>query len=538
MFQAIFNQLSEPRIVLYTNAPDFTVMAFNAAYERATRDLAVTVIGESFWNIFRNGDTSVHTVSQFRSALETVVQTGASFKLPPFRFDWKDASGIVQQRWWELELCPFHDPMDQQQYIMCTTWDISERVESNKARERHDRVQNMLLGMQEKISEDLEQATEQVTTITEAKQQLERSADQLRQANRELQQARQLLEQAISTADMGTWTIDMKTGILEMSPRIRQMFGLPGEGPVSVEAAMAAVDPNYHDRVNKEMAEGLTQFKDIMVEYPLTNLLTRKKIWVRGTGKMFFGTDGMPLHFSGLFIDITRQKEDEERMNTFIAIVSHELKTPLTAAKGFLQLLERKIIIADDTDCHHLVVKTIAQTDRMNRLIDAYLDSSRLEAGRIELQLSSFSLNELISGIILEQKLINHFPNITFTSCEPKNIIADREKIGQVISNFVGNAVKYSPAHTEVSVTCDYTDTEATVQVTDRGIGISPADQEHIFERFYRVGSIPSPPVGSFGIGLYLCAEIIHRHNGQIDVLSKPGEGATFRLKIPLRPGE
>ncbi|MBO9659494.1 MAG: HAMP domain-containing histidine kinase [Chitinophagaceae bacterium] len=256
---------------------------------------------------------------------------------------------------------------------------------------------------------------------------------------------------------------------------------------------------------------------------------------MRATGKTFNGPDGKPAHFSGIFIDITKSKEEEERRNSFIAIVSHELKTPLTVAKGFLQILQRNAEATLSDLQQALISKTILQADKINRLIDAYLNSSRLEGGKIKLQLSTFHLNTLIEEVIQDLKSTTHFHHISFIACDPKPINADREKIGQVINNFIGNAIKYSPAKTEVKVTCDYTDHEAIVRVHDQGIGISQKDQQHIFKRFYRVGPIPATPVGSFGIGLYLCAEIIHRHGGKINVDSTLGKGSTFSLIIPLQ---
>jgi PAS domain S-box-containing protein len=536
MYHTIFNQLSEPRIILKADAPVFTVVAFNPAYQLATRNLAENTIGESFWNTFDKSTGSANSLAQLRAALEQAIKTGSPERLPPYRFDLTGPDGLTQQHWWEVEVSPFRVQGHDMHFILCTTWNISERVASNKARERHDRVQNMLLGMQEKISEDLEIATEQVTSISEAKAKLELTTEKLRRANHDLQQAQQLLEKALSTADMGTWSIDMKTGILQLSARIRQMFGFPLEGPVSVDAAMEAIDPLYRDYVQKVLNEGLVTHTDIIMEYPLNNFQSGERFWVRATGGLFLGSNNTPLHYSGVFIDITRQKQDEERMNAFIAIVSHELKTPLTSVKAYLQLLERNAASVSATQDQYLIAKTIAQTNRMDRLIDAYLHSSKLEAGRITLEYSSFSLNELIDEIIREQKLINHFPNVSFNHCEVKPIVADKEKIGQVISNMIGNAMKYSPGGQPVSITCGYDNEMAIIKIKDNGIGISPADQPHIFKRFYRADNIPVHRAGSFGVGLYLCAEIIHQHNGDIYVESEPDKGSVFVMTIPVSP--
>lgn len=658
MYQAIFNQLKEPRVILNINNTSFIITAYNDAFKRITGSHDRDLVGRNFLELFASGDIAGRRRTELELALRNVCVQKKAIKLPPTPSGWFKVEADGDARWWEIECAPLHDASDNRELILCTIWEITERIASNKARERTDRIQNMLLGIQEKMNDDLVEATERIThaeadlrtakareerlhrmvmgtqagmfvlggkeliimivnkpvtdllqkesetltgvsllkafpelsdqpllqlirkvqqsgkpasfldlpvwfhrpdgsvrqqyidcgitrveesegqeaiviSITDTTKVLQ-AKRQLLHSHKRLQQAEQLLQQAISTADMGAWSIDLKTNALHLSGRLCQIFGVPPDSEATIAKLMNAIDPDYRQLVNSKIEAGLQRHEDVVVEYPLTNLQTGQRLWIKGTGKAFFNPDGEPAHFSGVFIDITKSKEEEERRNSFIAIVSHELKTPLTAAKGFLQLLERHVNSSPKSTQQTLLRKALTQTDRMNRLIDAYLNSSKLESGKIALQLSTFKLNHLIEEIIEDLKLTSHFHHISFVACDPKPVMADKEKIGQVISNFISNAIKYSPRNTEVKVTCDYTDHDAIIRVHDHGIGISTTDQAHIFERFYRVGLVPSLPVGSFGIGLYLCSEIIQRHNGKISVESELGKGSVFSLTIPL----
>lgn len=254
--------------------------------------------------------------------------------------------------------------------------------------------------------------------------------------------------------------------------------------------------------------------------------------WLLAKGPPRFNEDGSFEGYICSCIDITDLKRDEQRKNDFIGMVSHELKTPLTAINGFVQVLQSKAK-KESNDYFLLALdKTLNQIRKMTTMINGFLNVSRLESAQLVIQKAEFNLNKLLAEMVEESDLIQYSHTITLSVKENITINADRDKIGNVISNLLSNAIKYSAAGTVVHVSCNITGNEVTVSVADQGIGISGDDAKKLFQRYYRVGS--NQTISGFGIGLYLSAEIVQRHGGKIWVESTEGEGSTFLFSLPL----
>jgi signal transduction histidine kinase len=174
------------------------------------------------------------------------------------------------------------------------------------------------------------------------------------------------------------------------------------------------------------------------------------------------------------------------------------------------------------------------QVVTLTKLISDLLDLSKIKTGSLMLNKENFSVNELIKNIITEIKLINPEYTILFTAEKEAMLYADRERIGQVVINFLTNAVKYSPAVQLIKVESIVNEKDVIISVEDSGIGINKTDQQKIFERFYRVEGKNEKTFPGFGIGLFITAEIIQRHNGKIGVKSEPGKGSVFYCSLPL----
>lgn len=218
----------------------------------------------------------------------------------------------------------------------------------------------------------------------------------------------------------------------------------------------------------------------------------------------------------------------------FIAMASHELKTPLTSIKAYLQLLSRKLVPSNDSFINNALQIANLQVNRMTDLIHGFLDLSKLEPGKLKLNIQVFDLNKLIEEMIAESTLISPNHEISFKHGKDSTISADREKIGQVITNFLSNAIKYSNKGSKIIVSIGQEAGSVQVAVTDEGFGIKAKDQEKLFQRFYRVESSRMKNISGFGIGLYLASEIIQRHKGKIWVESAEDQGSTFYFSLPL----
>lgn len=232
--------------------------------------------------------------------------------------------------------------------------------------------------------------------------------------------------------------------------------------------------------------------------------------------------------------DITDKKLDEQLKNDFVAIVSHELKTPLTSVKSYIELALAKIKEQKDGFVENVLTRANAQTQKMSMLINDFLNLSRLEEGKMSLNTSRFELSELIDEVIEEGCLLAPHHLIEYQRYPGLFVQADREKLGQVMNNLLNNAVKYSNPGTHINIYCNIEKDRVTVNFADSGRGISVEDQEHLFERFYRISDERTKNISGFGIGLYLVAEILKLLGSEISVQSEVGKGSLFSFALPF----
>jgi two-component system sensor histidine kinase/response regulator len=234
-----------------------------------------------------------------------------------------------------------------------------------------------------------------------------------------------------------------------------------------------------------------------------------------------------------LLNEIEIRKKAENKKDEFISIASHELKTPLTSVKGYVQLLERSIDKGDITTVKKHLQKAHVQLEKLNDLIADLLDISKIESGKLKFNKKNFIMDDLLDNIT---EVIHH-ANPEFTIIRNGSvttpIYGDETRIEQVIINFLTNAIKYSPGTHEVCINLRNEDSRVYLSVRDYGIGIDLSQQHNVFKKFYRVEESAIQFQG-LGIGLYISAEIIRRHGGEIGVVSKPGEGSEFYFNIPV----
>jgi len=231
---------------------------------------------------------------------------------------------------------------------------------------------------------------------------------------------------------------------------------------------------------------------------------------------------------------IHKIKEEEKRKGEFLKMVSHELKTPVTSIRGYTQLLlsmikENEAIKSSNIPLESSLKRIDNQINRLIRLISEMLDLSRIEDNQLVLQKSQFSINELVENTVQDIKISNPLSEITIDHKCKTSIFADRERIEQVLINFITNAIKYSPNSKNIEITIfQEKEGKVSVSIRDFGIGISKAHIKNIFTRFYRVDGKNEETYSGFGIGLYVVNEIIERHKGKIKVNSKKGIGSEF----------
>ena len=237
--------------------------------------------------------------------------------------------------------------------------------------------------------------------------------------------------------------------------------------------------------------------------------------------------------WAGGATDINEQKTKEQAKDEFISIASHELKTPLTSAKAYLQMLE--LNMKEDTNAENLLLIRKANTsvNKVNALIKELLDVSKIKNGRLDFNITPFNFDEMVYFAKEEVEFSSPGHNIIITGAIEQPVNGDMARLQQVIINLLTNAVKYSPEADQVLLNMIMEDSQVKVSVTDSGIGIKKENFDKVFKRYYREDDRAVHFQG-LGIGLSICHEIIVRHGGRIWVESKPGKGSTFYFTIPI----
>ena len=244
--------------------------------------------------------------------------------------------------------------------------------------------------------------------------------------------------------------------------------------------------------------------------------------------------DGKFVHTRCFTRDITAMVLEEQRKNDFVSMVSHELKTPLTSILSYVQVMLSRSVKIEDTFLSQALSRTEALAKSMTKMINDFLNMSRLEEAKVTLNIETFQLHQLIQEAIQEIQITDQRHDIQFKHAGMIYVAADYAKLGQVMINLISNAVKYSPESTTIVVGCELKGSNVRIYVQDQGIGIGETDQQHLFQRFYRVENQTTKYKTGFGIGLYLVAEILRYHHTTIEVESSPGKGSTFSYLLPL----
>ncbi|TBW29234.1 PAS domain-containing sensor histidine kinase [Gramella sp. KN1008] len=293
------------------------------------------------------------------------------------------------------------------------------------------------------------------------------------------------------------------------------------------------IHPEHSKKFEDEMKESLKSGKDLDLELKIRNRSGDYKWHLHRAIAM--KDDGIITSWISSSTEIQKLKEEEQRKQDFLKLVSHELKTPVTSIKGYVQLLQSIIQNDENNITKPYLYRIEGQVERLIRLISEMLDLSRIEKNELELNKENFSLNEHLENIIEDISYIHKDVQIELDHEYEGEVKADKDRIGQVIINFITNALKYSPDNKKVQIKIFKEERNMVgVSVRDFGIGIEQKDLTRIFQRFYRVSSENEKTYAGFGIGLYLSNEIIERHNGKIFVNSEPGEGSEFTFLIPL----
>ncbi|MCC6146013.1 MAG: PAS domain-containing protein [Anaerolineaceae bacterium] len=279
----------------------------------------------------------------------------------------------------------------------------------------------------------------------------------------------------------------------------------------------------------------LTPHASLFVEGDLRRNNSKVALPVGITYSPLVSQEGQLMNIIATIRDITRWRQADELKSTFISIISHELKTPVALIKGYASTLRREDAKWDPSVVEDSLTVIEEEADRLTLLIENLLDASQLQAGGVKLKRSDVNLPDLTARIVkkLQTQTEKHKISADFPSDFPV-VLADENRIQQVISNLISNGIKYSPDG-EIYITGQVKPSLVIVCVSDQGPGIAPDDIPHVFDRFYRSPEMAKQQKGA-GLGLYLAKAVVEAHGGHIWVDPESGKGARLCFSLPRHP--
>lgn len=338
------------------------------------------------------------------------------------------------------------------------------------------------------------------------------------------------LDAIIAGSDIAVWALDPGTMRVSACPTFKSLLNLPKQKDYLFTGLFRMIDQSSRDSLIKEIKKSCSSSSAFSVEFKSTCQRTTEARWYKLSGKASGSNpDGHNLYM-GTLIDITEAKIKEIWNNDRLALLSHELKGPLSVIKLYLQRAGKIAGEKKVRDAELFLNKADEQVMAMAGLMDDFLSVSTAGNATMKLCCEPFDMLTLVEEVLAQMRLKH--PEYNFSAVVPSsiNIRADRRKITQVLINYLSNAVKYSPENTAIEVTCKAGNGQTILSVTDHGIGIDKTLQNKVFERYYRT---PGTKADGFGLGLYLVKEIVNSHGGNVWVTSTVKKGSSFYFSIP-----
>jgi PAS domain S-box-containing protein len=349
-------------------------------------------------------------------------------------------------------------------------------------------------------------------------------------SRKQIEEAEGRLRLAIDSAKLGTWYVDVVSRELKTSARLKEICGFYHTDEVTLEAATNQILEEYRADVVQAIDNAIANGTLYDVEFPVKGLRDGVIRWVRATGKLYDDGKGQG-NFSGIVQDITQRKTEEQRKDDFLSIASHELKTPVTSLKGSLQLLNRHKTNLSHPSIPLLISQAYVSVEKLTDLIDDLLNTTKSNQGQLHLNYTEFTIAEMLEKCCHHIRVAGKYELVLQGDVSLK-ISADEMRIDQVVVNLVNNAVKYAPSERKIYLIVEDLSDKVKISVKDTGPGIPKDKVVHLFERYYRV-DYSGAQYSGLGLGLYISAEIIKKHGGEIGVDTELGKGSTFWFTIP-----
>ena len=346
----------------------------------------------------------------------------------------------------------------------------------------------------------------------------------------DLRQLNERLELAYEASGAGAWDWDITSGSIEWTPKMFELLGLdPCETKASFQAWESVLHKEDREVVTSQIYRALEECIPLSSESRV--ILPDGTIrWIKALGKGIYDDKNQPIRMVGICIDTSDQKKIEELKDSFIGMVSHEMKTPLTVINGSIHVVLNEEVSAEDR--RELLENAGGAAENLADILENLLELSRHQANRLKVEKKATEIGKIINKIVdaLKNKFSTHNISLDISE-ELPSVILDPERFERVLYNLVDNAVKYSLEGSEVVIQVRPGDGEVMVGVRDHGPGISTDDQETLFQPFQRLET--RSEMKGIGLGLVVCKHLVEAHSGRIWVESKLGEGSIFYFTLP-----
>jgi PAS domain S-box-containing protein len=343
-------------------------------------------------------------------------------------------------------------------------------------------------------------------------------------AKQALADSEQLLRNITRAAPTGLWMVNDQGALTYINQTWLDWVGFSYESQMGYGWLNAILEKD-REKVNQKFLLAARHHQVFEVEFRIVHV-DGTIHWCNATGKPQYNNETFT-GYIGACVDITEQKLLQQQKDDFIGIASHELKTPVTSIKAYTQILERMLLKKGEEKEALMISKMDAQINRLTSLIGDLLDVTKINSGKLQFNDRNFEFNELVEEIVEDLQRTTEQHELVVKLAEVGIVYGDRERIGQVITNLITNAIKYSPTAQKVAICTKNSSDEVSLCVEDFGVGIPSDKLGRVFEQFYRVSGDMQHTFPGLGLGLYISAEIW--------VNSESGKGSKFCFALPIR---
>lgn len=379
--------------------------------------------------------------------------------------------------------------------------------------------------------ESINDLKNQISELTSENERLSEQALQLAGVTRAFQESQSRFRAIFEASRLGNKIIASDLKILQVNAALVKLLGYSAKEDIVGTAILEYSPPERHDEWVHLQQQLWTH---LAPSFSLETILIRRdgiRIWCQVTSILF--KDNEETLGYTIIEDITEQYKLRQQKEEFISVASHELKTPFTALKASLQMMNRMLDKGDGANDQMRKLARSAEKSaiKLTYLIADLLNTTKIEHGQLALNRTTFPVHEMI------QICCSHIEQegtyqLDFEGDHSALIYGDQQKIEQVLINLLNNAIKYAPKSLRITLRIEQLPSAVKMTVIDKGPGIAPEHLSQLFDRYFRVDPQKSHTSG-LGLGLYICAEIIRRHDGEMGVNSEPGKGASFWFTLP-----